>query len=817
LKKRRKNKGKRKARKPDEYFAAGPFEFARFGKTMISRSRMTGPQFDAMQSEAAKQYPTIVAEINALVLSIAQQITHLPPDRLLHRGWWEFATTMIGIGPKRYSDSDRLAAMRMVDYVQSVIASAESATYAEDLSEEAWNKLRSDVETLFRRLTLEYQICLTAHRKAQDPNLDMGLEEFRFQTETLWMNIRGKRYHVHERQALLDILAPHSDILVKLFGLDAQALVDEFDKILTKLTSGLDTASHALIAFREDTLNQVEELAGKYPDLNFDALMEKVFEDENLAARRDAVMGEMFGFDLFDVAKNTSLPASLVDPLTWSPGEDTEFFAPGDFSGWPLRIWPIMKRPFIRLHGRSFCFDIFSLFDNLYRILRRLILQLEPSYSDTWNDRQKAVTEDLPFIHLMRILPGAQLFRPVYYRWKAGNGPAQWHEADGILIYCDHLFVVEVKGGAFTYTSPANDLPAHLASLKNLLQEPARQGSRFVDYLESAPEVALYDANHAEIAKLKRADFRQVTVCAVTLDAFTSLAARAQHLTKVGISIGSRAVWSVSIDDLRVFSDIFDNPLTFLHFVEQRALAGQSKFVDLHDEMDHLGLYFARNNYSQHAAELMSDGFDRLDFDGFRTPIDEYFGAVIRGDPPSRPQQEMPLRLVEIVDFLARSNEPNRARLASFLLNAGDDFRKTFAETIAQALRENNEFHRARPLSVYGDMAMTLYVWSPGAPRDADAAKEHTRTVISANDETRRPLVELEYDQERRPIGAHLTEMTLVGLSATELERIKAAGAALGLKRVRQVQRTGKIGRNEPCPCGSGKKFKRCHGAAKSS
>jgi preprotein translocase subunit SecA len=30
----------------------------------------------------------------------------------------------------------------------------------------------------------------------------------------------------------------------------------------------------------------------------------------------------------------------------------------------------------------------------------------------------------------------------------------------------------------------------------------------------------------------------------------------------------------------------------------------------------------------------------------------------------------------------------------------------------------------------------------------------------------------------------------------------------------RQVQRTGdKIGRNDTCPCGSGKKYKRCHGA----
>ena len=31
---------------------------------------------------------------------------------------------------------------------------------------------------------------------------------------------------------------------------------------------------------------------------------------------------------------------------------------------------------------------------------------------------------------------------------------------------------------------------------------------------------------------------------------------------------------------------------------------------------------------------------------------------------------------------------------------------------------------------------------------------------------------------------------------------------------VRTVRRdTSKIGRNEPCPCGSGKKYKKCHGA----
>jgi preprotein translocase subunit SecA len=45
-----------------------------------------------------------------------------------------------------------------------------------------------------------------------------------------------------------------------------------------------------------------------------------------------------------------------------------------------------------------------------------------------------------------------------------------------------------------------------------------------------------------------------------------------------------------------------------------------------------------------------------------------------------------------------------------------------------------------------------------------------------------------------------------------ELEQARMAGA--GDLQVQQVVRSGaKVGRNDPCPCGSGKKYKKCCGA----
>ena len=46
-----------------------------------------------------------------------------------------------------------------------------------------------------------------------------------------------------------------------------------------------------------------------------------------------------------------------------------------------------------------------------------------------------------------------------------------------------------------------------------------------------------------------------------------------------------------------------------------------------------------------------------------------------------------------------------------------------------------------------------------------------------------------------------------------ELEQARMAGAG-DAQPVQQVVRgQEKVGRNDPCPCGSGKKYKKCHGA----
>lgn len=200
----------------------------------------------------------------------------------------------------------------------------------------------------------------------------------------------------------------------------------------------------------------------------------------------------------------------------------------------------------------------------------------------------------------------------------------------------------------------------------------------------------------------------------------------------------------------------------------------------------------------------------KLVFDGYRKPIDEYYGAISRGETADPPAQGTPARLAEIVDSLAASDSQGRSRVASFLLDAAGDYRNTIAASIDQLLADNRSLRRTRPLSTYGGNAFTLMVWSPSVPRDPALALRHTQTVAAAGGEPSRFLLELDYSSSGTLVDAHWQTVDLSALAPAELAHIQRAALEFRQQRVSAARAKGGIGRNDPCPCGSRRKYKRC-------
>ncbi len=630
-----------------------------------------------------------------------------------------------------------------------------------------------------------------------------------------WCNVRGHRHLVHQLPYFEEILAPHDAILTELYGINSQQLLDGIRHLRDSLTTGIAKAITELSEFRDVAIPKVEaKLSGTGVDQETDlpAIMAQVVEENKWESWRDDIFGRLFGADLFDVGRVTALPSSLLDDLSWQPGQDTEFFAPGEYRGWPLRVWPLFKRPFLKLGGRYYCFELYAIFDHLYRVLERTITRRKPEYRETWNKKQQELSESLPLMHFKKLLPGAIVFHAVFYRWRnEASEPERWCESDAIVAYQDHLFIVEVKAGAFTYASPATDFPSHIKSLEGLLLAPARQGQRFLEYLESKEEVGLYDKKHMEIGRLARRDFNHVTICAITLDPFTELAAKAQHLTKIGVDVGPQPVWSISLDDLRVYTDVFDNPLLFLHYVENRMRAFGSSLVECEDELDHLGLYMEHNSYADYAARLSPD--QPMIWHGYRSGIDRFFSQRLR-DPDAKcsAAQKMPVRLKQVIDVLAANPRPGARHVSSTLLDCDGEWRRRFASAIDDVLGRQARTGRVMPFSTYGGAELTMLCWQAGVvERNPRFAIEFANTAMLATNSQERMLIELTFDKSGTLASVEFQFLNRRDIPEEECRRLTRKARELKRMRIsRAANDGGVIRRNDPCPCGSGKKYKKC-------
>ncbi len=792
----------------------------RFGRHVVSQTNWLPGEFDEVQARLVAGYDEVVREIDQDVGDAAALVATLNPLAILHRAWWERSAAHLLVESEVEVGPEHAHAARMLDYVQSLIAGTPptppTADSPSELTDENWGKLQRLIQSIFRKLNARYFICATAKHRQDSAVVDADFEEFHFRMQLHWCNVTGAQYQNHQVQTLRELLAPQTGAIQQLYGFSSEQLCDELAKIWHALTKGIGDAFGAMETFREKSLMALEAdiKAGIAKDGDTGELLRASIVRHGLEVEQGRAFGLFLLYDLFDLQKVTNLTPAFLEDFSWAPGQDSEFFAEGAFKGWPLRVWPIFRRPFIKMDGRYYCFDLHGLFDHFYRQLEKRVFAADQRLKQAWIGSRKAITETLPFAYLQRLLPGATHFNEIYYWLSEAGAAAVRCEADGVLAIDGHLFIVEVKSGSFTYTSPATDVDAHVQSIKNLVSAPAKQGNRFLRYLQTADEVPLLDNVGNETGRLRLRDYRQVTICAVTLDPFTEIAAQVQHLSSLGVDVGAEPVWSLSLDDLRVYADIFTNPLEFLHFVQMRREAFKSKTLQLDDELDHLGLYLKHNDYAKHAADLRGGGKAHLQFLGYRQEIDKFFTARLL-DPtlPSPLHQKVPAGLAALLEFLQMSGKDGRSAIAAYLLDVSGDWRDRMFDTLTQELGRADAT-RPRPFSTFGEVRLTTFAWKPGwlCP-SVNEMQDHAKAIMVMHDEADRVLLELSYDDSGALLDAEWQFLRRADITALELPALQERGEALREARLRKaIAKSGRIGRNEQCPCGSGKKFKKCCG-----
>jgi uncharacterized protein YchJ len=296
----------------------------------------------------------------------------------------------------------------------------------------------------------------------------------------------------------------------------------------------------------------------------------------------------------------------------------------------------------------------------------------------------------------------------------------------------------------------------------------------------------------------------------VTVDNFNEFAAKAEKLSV--ISLKEETV-VLSIDDLLAYAGYFDSPIQFLHYLKQRKAAMRIPQYQMNDELDHLGLYLDRNLYALNPSQY--GDVKNVFWRGFRQSIDEYFNWMYTAPEKAiKPTQNIPKTITDIIAYLERNISLQNITFTHFLLDLATDAKEDLSAQILYGLRRQRELKRQVPLIAFGEIKYCIFISVPNIKEYTQEEQlDYVYAASSRDEKTPIMMISLEYNNNDSLVFATGIKRSFLDINEDDIDRIRILGQEKAKDWVQlAIMKSGKIGRNDYCPCGSGKKYKHCCG-----
>ncbi|MET4615625.1 hypothetical protein ABIA71_001188 [Stenotrophomonas sp. 2619] len=530
-----------------------------------------------------------------------------------------------------------------------------------------------------------------------------------FRALSNWIMLRGHRHQVLEEEFLSFALAPHDEALRRVYGVGSSEIARGIQDLADAIRLGHGRAAETIRGSMEDAQEFLQERGVSMED----GLGSWQAERPEMAAAVGQAVADLFQGRICNVTQQTKLPAELLDDLSYSEGEELDFYAPGPYSGTPLRTLPARKKPLIKLDHDSYQVDPSFTRDASYRAILYNLLQREPAYREEFNSKQKDWSEAAFQGVFKRQLKDAKAFNEVYYRYK-GN----WYENDTLLLLEDVLILVEAKSGAAaTIASPADTFNRHARDVQDLIVKAFAQCRRFLEYLSSAEEVQLYslvDGRYEEVLRVRLNDYRVVLPIGLTVESYSPFSAGAKDLPGISPILGKFPFVSLAIDEIQVLDRFLPTTGQLLHYLSIRQDAASVEGAVLFDEIDHLGAYIQQNRFPDNLREQLAEGPQLLLMNGMSEVVDDYFNPLDwEAMPP--PAQFFPGEISSLLGAMDRKRGSAWLEIDSHIRDFGAEGREQLAGYLRN-LRATLKQHPRRYFSLATGVMFLFWLY-----RDEDA------------------------------------------------------------------------------------------------
>lgn len=793
-----------KTKKPNEVLSFGPLKIIRNGRYIHILNTATPKEHAAFLKKMETAHREVISELEKEVAKLQTLIQKYDSIEIMHRAAYMLLPLFLTYHSESEFTGEESNFLPIVEYLQYLISRTASNCDMKKIDENEWEDLWATA-TKVLKLTQEY--LFTRGPTNSPPN---EIDELRFELDSRRLMSRVRRYPIYFADHLRDSLSPYKDAINEAYGIDVTELIQGLEQISLYQKEGVLGRYRAILEANEAIIQKLQKYGLPVVKNGTQEEDKKIREalktSEFEALSKDIEEKALLTFTpaIFDITKITSLPSAVLSILSVQPGESilTTLTGPNHDDLSPLSPSPLHHKPFVKKDGQFYYFYHSGFVDRIEEIIEDDLLRKFPERESSLLRRRDDHLESIATDLIVSIIKPDVEHRNLLYPDPDQTGALT--EVDAVLRADDILFLVEIKAGGFSAAANRGAPDSIYTELSKTIGTGQYQSERAERYIRSADEVTFFDTTgKKEMLRLKYADFRRIFRIIITRENLGWVGARIAVLSMLDRTMSTSFPWHVSFDDLRAVAELFkDSELRFVHFLEQRLKASDKIALNQHDEIEHIGLYNKLNHYH----ELPFQGMDQLTFAAdYMQDIDFYFSEKYRGMSPELPMQKNPTEVAELLQAVRNSRLAGRFEIASIILSMDDIGRSQLDNALKQLNAGRDE---GKQRSIRLPFTGASYGLTVSYATGQYWNEELIRSAVQMEQGRCKRWLVVQLDKNAPHIVTQIQRISPGRFSKGELKR----GCDYLEQMVRKVIEARSIGRNDPCPCGSGQKYKKCHG-----
>ncbi|MES2149890.1 MAG: SEC-C metal-binding domain-containing protein [Pseudomonadota bacterium] len=527
---------------------------------------------------------------------------------------------------------------------------------------------------------------------------------------------------------------------------------------------------------------------------------------ENMKAMRALPMeqwtylpGQMFA--AAEVATRTGLAEGIVERIL------TAFVLPdGERNaqyGTPLDFNMVSAFPLIKTGGQYLLFNIYNLSESFYQSPFHWMWADKP-YRPTASKHRGQFTEDFSQERLTSVFGAKNVFANVNISLTKG---AIAGEIDVLVVFGNLAIVLQAKSKQLTIAARKGSDKQLQTDFAQAIQASCDQGYSCA-HLLLAPKATLAGPDGVEI-KLPPA-IKKIYVICVIADHYPALSFQSRQFLKFEPAERVSAPFVMDVFLLDAMTEMLDSPLHLLSYIDRRTVY-DDKIMSSH-ELNILGYHLKKNLWMEEKTDLV------MLHDDFGTELD--LSMIVRRENaagPWTPEGILTRLQATTLGRLVKQIEAHpSAAVMGFgfmVLTLSEDAVVDLSRTIDEMARRSRIDRKNHDVTAplrNGSVGFTVhcnYDSMPMATRNIERHCHRRKYTSKANSWFG---VCLNPDDMSLRFGLSLNFEWKFDAAMEELTRDMLQPGKFGPKELKTLLKSPKVGRNDPCPCGSGKKSKKC-------